>query len=162
MINSPESNVQFTVNESERLQIFHSRLSDLQTTIAISEKNLMVVNKELVKASEKREYLETQVQHLDELIAQKEQEFNSLTLSVAGLEQRSVDFREQERLSLAQLADKENALIERTNAVLKAETELDNEKEALRIEASKQLDERKAIDSAREILSTALKSIPWK
>lgn len=161
MITTPEKNIDLSDDQTKQLDEFQTRLGVTQGNIDIASKALVSIKKDVVKAQEELAYVTSQVDVLKGSIINQEDIKTALNDSVAELETRLVELRNEEESINKKLVQAEedsklfetnviaitNSLTERESAVKKEEERLDTEKQH--------------ITKAKDILTNALKDIAW-
>lgn len=162
MLNAPEPNVKIDGELMTPIEEAQLRLSTLEGEITIASKNLVIINKDIVKAVKSREYQEELIAKNTIVITDQNKIIENLRTSIIQMED-SIDKSGKEIVENNKKNEKiSQELDERQNSIELAEKKLSENQELFRIENQKQSEERKIIDSIHEAFSKVLLIIPWK
>lgn len=162
MTESPAANISLTFEQLAQIETTKSTLSNLENEIKIANKDLGILNKDLIKATKEREYQEELTDKLSEQILEKKNELSGLNASISQVQESIAIFHKQETESRKRLIEDETKLKESQILAESFEKELIEKQEAFKIEAQKQARDREDLDIAFDTFTEALKTIKWK
>lgn len=162
MINSPEPSVALSDEQTKQLQVFYTRLTNLQTESSIATKNLENLKQEAIKVSMERQYTENVVETLKEQLATLKEQANE-HLAMIDKSQIELKAHREERTKVdAAHNEKRASLDEREKKVEGAEKLCETLRDELNHNSKVLSEERLAVDSAKDAFQKATESVVWR
>ena len=161
MIEQPNANVALTFEQLQQIDTAQNRLKNLESEIAIANRNLGIVNKDVVKATKEREYQEELKANVEKSFADKQAEHETLKQSLAEMNDALTESREEIITNAKKHSDKTLELENREKAVVQSETEVAKKLAELKTESDKHNEMRSKIESAQKAFSEATKTVVW-
>lgn len=162
MIEQTSSNTSLTFEQMAQIEETKKRLSNLENEIIIANKNLSVINKDVVKATKEREYQEDLKSGL--IIDIEKLSKEKLILENANLEINSYLEKTTKEIkeALKDIEDNKASLSLRESAILSSENKIKKDLVNIDEKAQQILEERKVLETAYNAFNEALKTIVWK
>lgn len=162
MIEQTSSNTSLTFEQMAQIEETKKRLSNLENEIIIANKNLSVINKDVVKATKEREYQEDLksglIIDIEKLRKEKLILENSNLEINSYLEKTTKEIKE----ALKDIEDNKASLSLRESAILSSENKIKKDSVNIDEKAQQILEERKVLETAYNAFNEALKTIVWK
>lgn len=162
MIEQTSSNTSLTFEQMAQIEETKKRLSNLENEIIIANKNLSVINKDVVKATKEREYQEDLksglIIDIEKLSKEKLILENSNLEINSYLEKTTKEIKE----ALKDIEDNKASLSLRESAILSSENKIKKDLVNIDEKAQQILEERKVLETAYNAFNEALKTIVWK
>jgi len=96
MIETPNSNISLTFEQMAQIDTVKKTLANIENEITIAQKNLSILNKEVVKATKEREYQEELLVKLNAEIPIKQSEKEKLEKDVSEMTEHLAKIKEAE------------------------------------------------------------------
>jgi chromosome segregation ATPase len=158
MIDNSNENVKLTFEQMQQIDTVQKRLSNIENEVIIAQKNLNVVNKDVLKATREREYQEELISKLNIEIELKTQEKIKLETAVNEMQSyleeatlKDKELKSEHKTKEIELVQKEHELSEKDKTLCAKEEKLTRQEsqfsEEKNIFASK-------VDKLKEVLPT--------
>ena len=162
MLTQPRTNVQLTDEQTKQLQVFYTRLTNLQTETSIATKNLENIKDETVKVSMEKKQTEDMVASLKEQIKTLKLQADEHVELVAK-SQQELEGHRKERVDVdARHTAKHAELTKREKELANSEENHSNLLKELHIKSSALSKERLSVEQAKEAFQKAIESVTWK
>lgn len=162
MINNPEPSTKLTDEQTKQLQVFYTRLTNLQTETSIATKNLEMLREETIKVSLEKKYTEDTLRDLREKLDQAAKEVDEHVKLVVKSQEELVSHREERGKTDKHHSSKQKELAAREEEVVKSENMLKSLQEDLSHTSKMLSAERLEVDKAKEAFLHATESVVWK
>lgn len=161
MIESPTPNVELTFEQLQQIETSKGILRNIEAETAIANKNLSVLQKEVIKATKEREYQEELLAGLQERAAEKDADLASVSekvaeaaVSLAKVVKESEKLDKDAEKTRTELATREDVVLKAEKDLSEARTDFNKEKGALD-------KERASIEQAKAAFKSAVLTVTW-
>lgn len=161
MINQPENSIVLTSDEQSRIEIAKQKLANVENEVTLAMKHLTAINKDILAKTAESKYQDELLKKVSDSIAEKQKESDSLDVQIsAKRDEISVLYNQSEQIAGVH-DDKENELIERERALSDSEKSHAVDKD-IHVQSAEKLEkDKQSVETAKNILTDALKQISW-
>lgn len=161
MLTAPESNIALDDKQTAAIEAAKTRLSLIENEIYIAKQSLNLVNQEITKSTKERIYQEELLAKATEEVGVKNKEVESLSLSVALMEEKIAGLREEESIATAAQRVRENGLAEREHTLSISEKQLADAVHKFTLDSSEIKQDKARILAAKEAFTDAVQAVTW-
>lgn len=162
MITSPENNVQLTDVQKKQLEVFQSRLSNLQNEIILATNNISVLKNDTLTVLKDKEYHTNILSEIKKDIEKANETLDTLTSQNGELIKTKNVIEQENEAKSCLYANKELELVSRENVFTAKETAHANKVEEFNKSSIKLSEDKLIVKNAKEAILKAIEKVNWK
>lgn len=161
MITKPQNNVQLTNEQTRQIEVFQSRLSNLQTEVSIGTTTLNALKNDIVRIAKDKKYQEELLATVNTKITETEKKLTELFEQIV-LTSNEVAINTKKSEELANLhIEKHNELVSWETSLKEKESLYQQDIQAFSVEKEGIARDRLTVEKAKEAFLEAWKTIIW-